>query len=105
MRILFIISFLILSLVGCTADSSHTKSLSTSRDRGALSCFSIPSPGAHKAAATNGSVTAWLPGASCEAMCAAQGAVCTATGGYVTPEVCTDIPPDNAVCRCCAEAR
>ena len=73
-----------------------------------LSCFSITSPTAIAALPADQQAKSrhsWKAGSSCDAMCAAEGAACTGIGGYSGPFVCTDVPVDFAVCRCCAVSR
>lgn len=73
-----------------------------------LTCFPIASPSTPKdKLALNefaGSTKHWIKGASCDQMCAAQGAACTSVdvqGGFFS---CAT-PAQIAVCRCCAIAR
>jgi hypothetical protein len=73
-----------------------------------LRCFSVTSPAAlaklpaEARKAQQASAMHWIAHASCDAICAGAGAACVAVGGYLGPAVCTDVPADYAVCRCCA---
>jgi hypothetical protein len=78
---------------------------------GGLSCFSIISPAARATLPADQQAKSrrgWKAGSSCDAICAAQGAACVATGGFGGVDECATVPPDAAnlaACRCCAAAK
>lgn len=105
-------TFLCVTLACCTTGGANNSADGHGRGGASLSCFSVTSPAAAPTALSmadrssgNAGSSSWIAGASCEAMCATEGATCTAAGGYVVPAVCTDVPPDFAACRCCAIAK
>jgi hypothetical protein len=90
---------------------SKTFGESSAVHAGGLSCFSIISPAARATLPPERQAKArqgWVAQSSCDAMCAAQGGACVATGGSSGVDECATVPPDAAnfaACRCCAAAK
>jgi hypothetical protein len=69
---------------------------------GGLSCFSIRAPDSPTKPETKHSPALYR---SCDELCAAKGAACTATTGMHNPPyscATTDYDPSSTLCRCCA---
>lgn len=105
----FLIFVLLLVLVSAAPVSAANKASGASDvlHAGGLACFSIRPPDAP----TNGAAGPRFPPhppatyQSCDELCAAKGAACTATTGTRNPPYAcdaTDYDPASTLCRCCA---
>jgi hypothetical protein len=105
-RYVIITSFLMLALAAaCAFAADNSAGKDEAVGSGGLSCFSIQPPDAPTQRAA-----AHVPARyrSCDELCAAKRAACTAaTGMHNPPYSCasTDYDPSSTLCRCCGETR
>src|ERR1700759_66138 len=101
-RYLLLFIVLLALFVASRASATDRPSGAAGVHAGGLSCFSIRPPDAPTKPETKSSPAL---NQSCDELCAAKGAACTATTGTRNPPYACDAQdydPDSTLCRCCA---